>query len=761
MVRLIKQKLANGAAPGPSGWTGELVQALTGDPECVRCICILVEDIINGNLRPDARSYLLASTLHPIPKGDGGIRPIAVGEVWYKLAASYVMDSVRDSFPALFEPIQMGVGCPGGAEKAANVLRAGLEIYGNESILLKCDIRNAFNERKRDQILQELFRHDELRPMWKLAHWSYSTPSPLLVMDHGNYCTTIRSEQGVRQGDCFGSFLYALSVQPHYVGCSQGLGQQFQQIAIADDLNMVGTIKNVFTAFDRFRESIRDTGLVINTNKCGILWQHPTPVPEALKEAAAQRGIQIYTTVMKVLGVYLGSSVPDLKQQLEGCVNQHKALCEILKRPELPAQIAILILRLCVLPSMQFTARTVPPPISEAHLQEFDLLIRSTICERLSLPNPLPEEALQSLTLPIRLGGCGFRQQSTISSVAFYSAMALAASTICQLIPPSERPRLLHAGPDQLQFAQQVSNCRDDIAHVLPNAPAEFLPPTSQEFWRLYGEFRAPRGIQKALTGFLDETALAMIKANPDVTKQTLQRLASAGSKNAGAWLNALPHSLDLILLDPEFIYAVRHHIGLPPHDDLPAICACGASLLADPSHFHSCQLLKRGPITVRHDRLVKTVSHGLRAAGGYAQVEFRPSDQERTRPDITVVFPAETIMIDVVVSHPSAPSRISVEPLACTHRAEKAKVAKYQQLANSQGARVLAFAVESYGGFGEHATSIIQLIRRSLAQSAELQDKALHNLLPQHLAITLQKGNAIVARVGSQRARQAASQRP
>jgi len=130
MVRLIKGKMANGAAPGPSGWTGELLEALTDDPDWVRCVCILIEDIINGNLRSDARSYLVASTLHPIPKSEGGIRPIAVGEVWYKLAASYVMDSVRDSFPALFEPIQMGVGCPGGAEKAANVLRAGLEIYG-------------------------------------------------------------------------------------------------------------------------------------------------------------------------------------------------------------------------------------------------------------------------------------------------------------------------------------------------------------------------------------------------------------------------------------------------------------------------------------------------------------------------------------------------------------------------------------------------------------------------------------------------------
>lgn len=211
-------------------------------------------------------------------------------------------------------------------------------------------------------------------------------------------------------------------------------------------------------------------------------------------------------------------------------------------------------------------------------------------------------------------------------------------------------------------------------------------------------------------------------------------------------------------MFDNEFIYALRLRLGLLPHDDLPPLCACGAPLRDDTSHFFSCQLLKRGPITVRHDRLVKAVAHGFRAAGAYTQIEYCPVDQKRTRPDLSVVFPEESILVDVVVSHPAAPSRISVAPLACARRAEKAKVAKYGDLARSRGSRVLAFAVESYGAFGEHATSIIQLIRRALVGSPELEeDDAIHALLPQQLAITLQKGNALVSRVGSQRARQAA----
>ena len=130
----------------------------------------------------------------------------------------------------------------GGAEKAVHILRSGLEVYGTDSILLKLDIRNAFNERNREQILSELFEHDELRPIWRLAHWTYSDSSDLLVMDHGRYRTTIKSEQGVRQGDSFASFLFALSMQKFYVRCTQGL-ERIQQVAVADDLNLVGSIQ--------------------------------------------------------------------------------------------------------------------------------------------------------------------------------------------------------------------------------------------------------------------------------------------------------------------------------------------------------------------------------------------------------------------------------------------------------------------------------------------------------------------------------------
>ena len=129
---------------------------------------------------------------------------------------------------------------------------------------------------------------------------------------------------------------------------------------------------------------------------------------------------------------------------------------------------------------------------------------------------------------------------------------------------------------------------------------------------KVFGEVQAPRGIQKVLTGLLEKAAFVRIKSSSDVHKSFVQRLVSAASKNAGSWLSATPTTPELTLFDNEFIYAFRHWLGLPPHDDLPPYCACGADLKQDKAHFHSCQLLLRGPITVRHDRLVKMLAKEL-----------------------------------------------------------------------------------------------------------------------------------------------------
>ncbi len=89
---------------------------------------------------------------------------------------------------------------------------------------------------------------------------------------------------------------------------------------------------------------------------------------------------------------------------------------------------------------------------------------------------------------------------------------------------------------------------------------------------------------------------------------------ATARSTDA-LWLTAVPGSSGTTMSDASFLAAIRHRYDLPPRDDLPEHCACGAALADAPSHFHACSLLRRTGVTKRHDNLVNHLASVCHAA--------------------------------------------------------------------------------------------------------------------------------------------------
>jgi hypothetical protein len=57
-----------------------------------------------------------------------GVRPIAVGEIFYKVAACYSIEEIGETnIHSLFPNIQVGVGVKGGAERAIHLVQSWLE----------------------------------------------------------------------------------------------------------------------------------------------------------------------------------------------------------------------------------------------------------------------------------------------------------------------------------------------------------------------------------------------------------------------------------------------------------------------------------------------------------------------------------------------------------------------------------------------------------------------------------------------------------
>ena len=78
-------------------------------------------------------------------------------------------------------------------------------------------------------------------------------------------------------GDTLGSLLFALSMQGLYRRCALNI-PNVRCIAVADDLNIIGSADSVFKAFGRFDRSL-GTGLALRKDKCAVLWPKVSDPP--------------------------------------------------------------------------------------------------------------------------------------------------------------------------------------------------------------------------------------------------------------------------------------------------------------------------------------------------------------------------------------------------------------------------------------------------------------------------------------------------
>jgi len=113
--------------------------------------------ILKGEVPASIRPILYGAALTALKKKCGGIRPIAVGNVWLRLLSKIVCKRITPDLAEELSPYQLGVGVKSGAEAGAH---AGRVYYGYShstvKAFLKVDFRNAFNELRRDALLSRV-----------------------------------------------------------------------------------------------------------------------------------------------------------------------------------------------------------------------------------------------------------------------------------------------------------------------------------------------------------------------------------------------------------------------------------------------------------------------------------------------------------------------------------------------------------------------------------------------------------------------------
>ena len=749
IVKAIRQ-FPRGTAPGGSGLRAQhLLDALEiplGDSQnrISGLMATICRTLVCGRGPPALSPWLAGASLFPLRKKDGGVRPIAVGEIFRRLVArlSCASSVIKERAASLFmQAKQLGVGLKGGAEMAVQALRTWLDRQAaSPKLVLKLDFSNAYNTVSRAAVWRQLRVHfPELCPWFQFC---YAQPANLFCQGD---LLDFSSATGVQQGDPLAPLYFSLAVLP----CIRALQTEVPAcltLWYLDDGVVAGPPQDVARAWEIVSREAAAVNLSLNPPKCEVWGSAPL---DQFKQRFPS-GVQFLTTDgFEFLGSPVGSAA-FANATLMKRVARIRALLDRLHVVADPQVEFVLLRSCCGLPRFAFSLRATPPgEIAEA-VAQFDALLAAKVAERFAFS--LDEQAEIQWHLPVRMGGCGMTAAADVAPAAFLGSAIQVVEKVAALL--GEALSIADI-PGVSQTLQEI-NAR--LAQPLLPLPAHTLaflqegglalpaPPTFPDLDHLVGvmpptekpqHFFASRLHLLRLMAWLakERPSLSPLQRRREATRKLAVLRGDRVTGYAGSWLNAVPNRATGMKLSPlEFATLLRWWLGLRMFhgqciERSAAGRKCDSALDPFGDHAVSCPV---GPGRIaRHDAVNVTWMLAERAAGMHVQREVRVDPESNRRTADTFVWDwdrGQPCAQDWVVTHLLAPSHLNVgftDPNAAVVEAEDRKMRQASLLCASRGVDFLPLAIDSFGGFGPAATKAVARVANQARIMEEVQQVA------------------------------------
>ncbi|RUP29739.1 MAG: hypothetical protein EKK45_10165, partial [Curvibacter sp.] len=397
--------------------------------EALSSIARLVGLVSAGAVPEAARPFVFGARLFALQKAGGGIRPIACGDVFRRIAARILAGNAsRQLSPFLFSNRQVGVQAPCGAEAAQLAARRFAAAASEEDVVLKLDFKNAFNTIARQSFVEGVSsRVPALLPhVWA----AYGAPGALFFGD-----TRLASSAGAQQGDPLGPLLFSIAAAflrtrvLATLSADEVAAIRFEA-AFLDDVSFGAPAPVARKLLDAFRALGPGAGAELNLGKTEVVLHQSAPptVAALFPDVGAHLSLQSFSLLGAPCGLSLAAAGAAAG---EFCARQARKVSLIGRVPD-PA-VAFALLRFCgAQPLGNFIARAVGPSAAPA-LEVLDAAAAAAFEEAVLV---LPPPCLEVAALPARLGGLGLRRVAPLALLAFVAARAAATPLADKLVAP-------------------------------------------------------------------------------------------------------------------------------------------------------------------------------------------------------------------------------------------------------------------------------------------------------------------------------------
>ena len=740
-------------AGGPSGWTFECMRDLHEcEDTALAALLPIVQDICSfRDITEVTRTRLTDCRLIALQKAGGGIRPIAIGETLYRLAAGVLAQAMSNEVSAFLGPLQFGAPTRRGGVEALSLVIQTFLAENPDACVISTDVANAFNTVSRLSMLNTISAIPALAPM---MHLSYGQPSRLLFTED----VTILSEEGTRQGDPLASIGFNMSLGP-VLNRTREAHPDVLIVSLHDDTYILGTEVDVADAFATLETELASVKLAMKRSKCKIYSPNTdvsataldltiSNAPDGIVAVGTPIGSQLFQTE------YLAEAIDDVKKTLTAMkdIVQENTQKRSRKHPIL--QSVFQLLRLCTLSRVNLLTRVLPPEVTTGPITVLEDTLYETLLQLLQISLPANHSAnlyMRTIaTLPLRLGGMGVPHCASSLQAAFIGAWALVGVQVKRAVASLSA----NSAP--------IVTLRNTISDVQADLPNES---PLRETLVAAAFLETPRtGVQHAISAALAEsrraklltTALADVPANYRIRSAFL----SCSMPYAGAWLSILPTHPGKAMTDEQFRIAARLRLQVPLTSGIPSGAKCSlCNKDVDSLGVHALQCNKNAAgLTHRHeavnDSLLQIIrSTGLRTAKDlnvttHFQRRAGQANTANLKADIIVQdFDGHSrIAIDTTIGTPLPISAHAKNVAALATHAELTKRDKYQKVYSITDAQILPFSLETYGAWGEVAVVTIKKLAllqdpaknvRSVEYSSYLRNSVVQ------VSLALQRANA------------------
>ena len=221
VVRVAMHKSAGPDLIGPA----VLYQLIADYAAARKALMGVLRLIQDARVPPLAVEFLSLANLIGLVKSAPGarevaLRPVAIGDFLIRLAASLLVRAHKADIEASGGRHQYGTSdC--GIEACYAAIRALLEAHP-DWVLIELDIKNAFNEGLREELLCACF--ERLPALFPMVRMLYERPTGLLYRLLDGTHVRLESARGSRQGDPFGGMLFNLLIM---IRASTSLAPEF------------------------------------------------------------------------------------------------------------------------------------------------------------------------------------------------------------------------------------------------------------------------------------------------------------------------------------------------------------------------------------------------------------------------------------------------------------------------------------------------------------------------------------------------------